>query len=200
MADPVLVHKILKARVQPLVEICRQIGIIITKVTRHLLQRQAAGIVLLHIVDDAGRQMGVRVLLGARAQGALLQRSTADHVQPRKLFAPVVARPKQLHQGRSLDAEHRVRKGPLPQLGRKFRHPIVRKYPQHTLGGPVCVVAVDLVRQHQQGLAGADFKGIRFQCTGQGPGLHGQKFIAVVQMRGEAEIVVTLAVEISPPV
>ena len=62
------------------------------------------------------------------------------------------------------------------------------------------MVAVDLVRQHQQGLAGVDRKGIRFQCTGQSPGLHGQKFIAVVQMRGEAEIVVTLAVEILPPV
>lgn len=58
------------------------------------------------------------------------------------------------------------------------------------------MVAVDLVRQHQQCLAGVDLKGIRFQCTGQSPGLHSQKFIAVVQMRGEAEIVVTLAVEI----
>ena len=62
------------------------------------------------------------------------------------------------------------------------------------------MVAVDLVRQHQQGLAGVDLKGIRLQRTGQRPGLHGQKFIAVVQMRGETEIVVTLAVEIPPPV
>ena len=42
--------------------------------------------------------------------------------------------------------------------------------------------------------------GLGLQRTGHDPGLHSEKFIAVVQVGGKAEIVVALAVEIVAPV
>ena len=181
---------------QPPVEIRRQIGVIVAKRPGHLLQRQRAGVVFLHVVDDTCLQRVIRALPGPRAEGTLLQRRAANQIQPRQLFTAVVAGPQQLHQGRGLHAEHRVFKRTLAQLRLKIRHPIVGKYPQHTLGALLGRIAVYLVGQHQQCLPGVNIIRICFQCAGQRSGLHAQKFIAVVQMRRKVEIVVALAVEV----